>query len=204
VEDVMLKQLRPAIVSLLLLTLLNGVAYPLLVTGIAKVAFGREADGSLLPRGGSELIGQSFDDPKYFWGRPSATSPVPYNGGASSGSNLGPSNPALADAVKTRVEALRAVDSSNSSPVPVELVTTSASGLDPDVSPAAAEYQVARVARARKMSQSRVRELVGLATKQRQFGILGEPRVNVLKLNLSLDGEPSARPAEHDRLISRG
>ncbi|MEN6584966.1 MAG: potassium-transporting ATPase subunit KdpC [Sulfuricella sp.] len=187
----MLKQLRPAVVSFLVLTLITGVAYPLAVTGIAQITMPEQANGSLIVKDGkpvgSELIGQPFSDPKYFWGRPSATGPMPYNAAASSGSNQGPLNPALTDAVKGRIQALREADPGNTAPVPVDLVTASASGLDPHISPAAAEYQVQRVARLRDLSAEDVRRLVAQHTEGRQFGILGEPRVNVLKLNLALD-----------------
>jgi K+-transporting ATPase ATPase C chain len=173
------------------LTLVTGVAYPLLVTGVAQGVFARAAAGSLIERDGkivgSELIGQPFSDPKYFWSRPSATSPMPYNAGSSSGSNLGPLNPAFTDAVKTRVEALRKADPENQARVPVDLVTASASGLDPQISPAAAEYQVARVAKARGLPVDDVRRLVAEHTAGRQFGLFGEPGVNVLLLNLALD-----------------
>jgi K+-transporting ATPase ATPase C chain len=174
-------------VLLLLLTLLTGVVYPLLVTGIAKVAFANKREGSIMQAGGSELIGQPFDDPKYFWGRPSATGPVPYNAAAGSGSNLAPSNPALPELVKARIDALKAADPTNSQPIPVDLVTASASGLDPHISPAAADYQLARVARARSLSEQTVQELIARHTQRRQLGILGEARVNVLTLNLELD-----------------
>ena len=188
----MLAHLRPARISLILLTLITGVAYPLLVTGIAQIVFPHQANGSLIARDGrvvgSTLIGQLFDDPKYFWGRPSATSPHGYNAGASSGSNLGPTNPALITAVQGRVDALRAADPDNKGPVPVDLVTASGSGLDPHISPAAALYQVSRVARERKLSPDAVRALVEQHTEGRQLGFLGEPRVNVLALNLALDG----------------
>ena len=187
----MLKELRPAVMSFLLLTLLTGIAYPLLVTGIAQVTMPAKANGSLIMRDGkpvgSSLIGQSFSDPKYFWGRPSATSPMPNNAASSGGSNLGPTNPALMDAVKARVQALRDADPGNTQPVPVDLVTASASGLDPHISPAAAEYQLARVARVRNLRPDALRKLVAEHTEGRQFGILGEPRVNVLELNLALD-----------------
>jgi K+-transporting ATPase ATPase C chain len=166
------------------------------VTGIAQGIFSRQANGSLIIEhggqnsrpAGSALIGQPFDDPKYFWGRLSATSPYPYNAAASSGSNLGPTNEALVKAVKERMDALRAADPDNTSPVPVDLVTASGSGLDPQISPAAADYQVRRVARARGMNEGAVRTLVERYTEGRQFGMLGEPRVNVLRLNLALDG----------------
>jgi len=183
--------LRPAISLFVLLTAVTGVAYPLVVTGIAKVAFPEAADGSLIVKNGkpvgSALIGQNFTDPKYFWGRPSATSPMPYNASASSGSNQGPLNPALGDAVKGRIEALKAADPSNTKPVPADLVTASASGLDPHISPAAADYQVERVARARKLAPEAVRVILAQNTEGRQWGVFGEPRVNVLRLNLALD-----------------
>jgi K+-transporting ATPase ATPase C chain len=192
----MLSQLRAAVVSLGALTLVTGVAYPLLVTGIAQAAFPHQANGSLIEQGGkpvgSSLIGQSFDDPKYFWGRLSATAdangkPLPYNAGASAGSNLGPTNPALADEVKARLDALAAADPEQTAPVPVDLVTSSGSGLDPHVSRAAAEYQVHRIAKVRGMDEARVRAFVDAHTEARQLGILGEDVVNVLELNLSLD-----------------
>jgi K+-transporting ATPase ATPase C chain len=188
----MIAQLRPALTSLLLLTLITGVAYPLLVTGIAQSVFPYQANGSLIVRDGtvvgSALIGQPFDDPRYFWGRPSATGPFPYNAAASSGSNLSPTSPALVAAVQARVDALRAADPGNPAPVPVDLVTASASGLDPHVSPAAALYQASRVARARAMAPEAVRALVERHVEGRFLGMLGEPRVNVLALNLALDG----------------
>ena len=187
--------LRPALVVFVLLTLLTGVVYPLAVTGSAKVAFPAEAAGSLVVRDGkvvgSALIGQNFSDPKHFWSRPSATSPMANNAGASSGSNLGPLNPALTDAVKGRIEALRAADPGNTAPVPVDLVTASASGLDPEISVAAARYQAARVARVRGVPVESVRALIDRHTRGQWLGFLGEPRVNVLALNLALDG---ARP----------
>jgi K+-transporting ATPase ATPase C chain len=184
--------LRPALVSVIFFTLITGVAYPLVVTGIAQVIFPFQANGSLIVKDGkvvgSALIGQVFDEPKYFWGRPSATSPFGYNAGSSSGSNLSPTNPDLIKAVQGRVEALRAADPGNTAPVPVDLVTASGSGLDPHISPAAALYQVPRVARERKLAPDAVRALVERNTDGRFWGILGEPRVNVLKLNLALDG----------------
>jgi potassium-transporting ATPase KdpC subunit len=188
----MLSQLRPALMVLLLLTLVTGVAYPLLVTGIAQAVFPSQARGSLIVKDGkivgSRLIGQSFDEPKYFWSRPSATSPFADNAGASSGSNLSPTNPALIATVQGRVDALRAADPANTAPVPVDLVTASGSGLDPHISPAAALYQVSRVAKARKLDPEAVRRLVERTTEGRWLGFLGEPRVNVLELNLALDG----------------
>lgn len=185
--------LRNAFMSLLTLTFVTGIAYPLLVTGLAQLLFAHAANGSLIEPGnkqlGSELIGQPFSDPKYFWSRPSATSPFADNSASSTGSNLGPTNPALADAVKQRIEGLRAADPGNTKPVPIDLVTASGSGLDPDISPAAAAYQVARVARVRGLSMLEVEKRVADATRKRQIGFLGEPRVNVLMLNLALDGK---------------
>lgn len=187
----MLKELKPALLIFVILTLITGAAYPALVTAIAQLAFKGEANGSLIERGGktvgSRLIGQPFSDPKYFWGRASATSPMPYNAGASGGSNQGPLNPALEDAVKARIAALKAADPSQTAPIPVDLVTASGSGLDPHISPAAATYQVARVARVRGLAPEAVQQLVAAHTEGRQLGILGEPRVNVLALNLALD-----------------
>jgi len=186
-----MSELRPALVVFALLTVVTGVAYPLLVTGVGQVAFGGHANGSLVESAGrvvgSDLLGQPFSSPKYFWGRPSATGPQPYNGAVSSGSNQGPTNPALESSVRDRVAALRAADPGNDLRVPVDLVTASASGLDPDISPAAAEFQLSRVAHQRNVPAERIRELVQQATKGRTFGILGEPRVNVLELNLLLD-----------------
>ncbi|MBL8348285.1 MAG: potassium-transporting ATPase subunit KdpC [Rubrivivax sp.] len=183
--------LRPAVVLFVGLSLLTGLVYPLLVTGLAQAVFPHAANGSLFVQGGqvvgSELIGQPFADPKHFWSRPSATGPMAYNAGASSGSNLGPTNPALADAVKGRIEALRAADPGNSAPVPVDLVTASASGLDPHISRAAADYQLKRVARARNLPEADVRSLVDQHTEGRLLGFIGEARVNVLALNLALD-----------------
>ena len=182
---------RPALVLFVLLSLLTGIAYPYAITGIAALVFPREAAGSLVERDGkvvgSLLIGQSFSDPKYFWSRPSATSPMANNAVASSGSNLGPTNPALIDAVKGRVAALRSADPGNAAPVPVDLVTASASGLDPEISRAGAEYQAARVARVRGLPVERVRALVAEHSRGQWLGFLGEPRVNVLALNLALD-----------------
>src|SRR5438309_4426522 len=188
----MLVHCRAAIVSLALLVLITGIVFPVVVTVVAQVAFPRQANGSVILKNGkpvgSALIGQPFDDPKYFWGRPSATSPFPDNAGASSGSNLSPTNPDLVKAVQARVDALRAADPGNMAPVPVDLVTASGSGLDPHISPAAALYQAARVAKARKMDRDAVRELVERHTQGRWLGVFGEPRVNVLELNLALDG----------------
>lgn len=195
----MVAQLRAAVVALVVLTVITGVLYPLAVTGIAQIVFPTQANGSLIRDSqgnvrGSALIGQPFDGPTYFWGRLSATSPAPstaFNGATgtgSSGSNYGPLNPALADAVKARIDALRAADPQVALPVPVDLVTTSASGLDPHISPAAAEYQVRRVARVRGIPEDQVRALVARYTEGRDLGVLGEPRVNVLRLNLALDG----------------
>lgn len=189
--------IRPAVTLFILLSIVTGLLYPLLVTGIGQALFPKQAAGSLIERDGqrvgSRLIGQHFTDPKYFWGRPSATSPYPNNAAASGGSNLGPLNPALQQAVESRIEALRDADPGNTAPVPVDLVTASASGLDPHISPAAAEYQVARVARARGLAPEIVRKWVGQQTEDRQWGIFGEPRVNVLELNLALDQLPSEK-----------
>lgn len=191
----MLTLLRPAAVLLGLLTVLTGAVYPLAVTGAAQALFPGRANGSLLRAEGrvvgSSLVGQPFDDPRYFWGRPSATSPFPYNAAASTGSNLGPSNPALLDAVRARVAAVRVAHPEHASvPVPVDLVTTSGSGLDPDISPAAALYQTQRVARARGLPEARVRAIIEAHVEARALGVIGEPRVNVLRLNLALDELP--------------
>jgi len=181
----------PSLRMLIALSVLTGIVYPFVTWGIAQTAFPSAANGSLVQQGSktvaSTLIGQPFDDPKYFWSRPSATSPQPYNGASSSGSNLGPRNPALADAVKDRIKALRDADPTNTSPVPADLVTASASGLDPDISIAAADFQAARVAKARSLPVEAVRSLVTQNTEGRTFGLLGEPRVNVVRLNLALD-----------------
>jgi potassium-transporting ATPase KdpC subunit len=183
--------LRPAVSLFILLTAVTGVVYPLAVTGLAKVAFPEAADGSLIVKDGkpvgSSLIGQNFSDPKYFWGRPSATSPQPYNASASSGSNQGPLNPALVDAVKGRIDALKAADPDNKLPIPADLVNASASGLDPHISPEAAAYQVARVASQRHLPPADIKALVSQHTEGRQWGVFGEPRVNVLQLNIALD-----------------
>ena len=183
--------IRPAVSLLALMTILLGIVYPLVITGVAKVAFSRQAEGSLIYQNGkligSTLIGQSFSDPKYFWGRPSATSPQPYNGLASSGSNLGPLNPALLDAVKANVKALHDADPDNRQPIPVDLVTASGSGLDPEISPAGAHYQAARVARARNLALAPVEALIKTHERGRLFGLIGERRINVLELNLALD-----------------
>ncbi len=185
-------QIRPALMLLLIFTVLTGLLYPLVVTGIAQLVFPSQANGSLISSNGqtvgSSQIGQQFDDPKYFWGRLSATGPYPYNAAASSGSNLGPTNPALLDEVKARIAALKAADPANTQPIPVDLVTSSGSGLDPNISIAAALYQLPRVAKARGMSEADVRPLVDKYTQGRQLGFLGEARVNVLELNLALDG----------------
>ncbi len=183
--------IRPAVFSLLLLTVITGVIYPLCITGLAQLLFPREANGSLIVRGGypagSALIGQPFDDPRFFWGRPSATKSFPYNSAASTGSNLGPSNSELTKAVRSRIAALRAADPDNRRPIPVDLVTASGSGLDPHISPAAALYQVSRVARARGLEKGAVQDLVMAHLRNRAFGILGEPVVTVLELNMALE-----------------
>jgi len=193
----MSRLIRNALVLLLGLSVVTGILYPLVVTGLAQVLFPARSNGSLIVRdgkpAGSELIGQAFSDPKYFWGRPSATTPFANNAASSIGSNLGPTNPALKEAIKQRVDALRAADPGNAAPVPVDLVTASGSGLDPHISPAAARYQLARVARARGLSEERVANLLSKATEGRQLGVLGEPRVNVLELNLMLDGKSDLR-----------
>ncbi len=187
----MLKELKTALALLALLSVVTGGLYPLVVTGVARVILPHQASGSLIKQDGkvvgSELIGQPFSDPEYFWPRPSATGPVPYNAGASSGSNLGPLNPALEEAVRARIKALKAADPGNPLPIPVDLVTTSGSGLDPHISPAAAEYQMGRVARARGLAVDVVHARVVAHTEGRAFGVLGEPRINVLKLNLAMD-----------------
>jgi K+-transporting ATPase ATPase C chain len=187
----MFAHFRPALVSVLVFTVITGALYPLLVTGIGQLVFPRQANGSLIEADGravgSELIGQPFSDPKYFWGRSSATSPFPYHAGASSGSNQGPLNPALHEAVAGRIKALQDADPDNKQPIPVDLITASGSGLDPHISPAAAAYQIARVAKARGMTPEQVRTLVEEHTEGRQLGVLGEPRVNVLMLNLALE-----------------
>ena len=192
----MLKELKPAALMLVLLTVLTGALYPALITGLAQAVFPGQANGSLIRQNGkivgSSLIGQPFSDPAHFWGRPSATGPMPYNAAASSGSNLGPLNPALKDAVKARIDALKASDPTQTAPIPVDLVTASGSGLDPHISPAAARWQAPRIARIRGLSEAAVSKLIDAHTEGRQFGLLGEPRVNVLTLNLALDrlGKP--------------
>jgi len=190
--------IRPAVVLFLIMTVITGIAYPLVVTAIARVVFPDQAGGSLILKDGkavgSRLIGQNFSDPKYFWSRPSATSPQPYNGVASTGSNLGPLNPALTDGIKKNIDALHAADPTNQAPVPVDLVTASGSGLDPEISVAGANYQAARVARIRGLSAQTVQGLIQSHTQGRWLGVLGEPRVNVLELNLALD---ALVPAKH-------
>jgi len=185
------EQIKPAILVFIVLTIISGIIYPVVVTGIAQLFFHNKANGSLIYRNGkpvgSYLIGQQFDGPEYFWGRPSATSNVPYNASSSSGSNLGPLNPVLIDAVKTRIKALRAADPGNIDPVPVDLVTCSASGLDPHISVAGAYYQVPRISRLRGLTQGKVKEIVNKYTRGRFLGLIGEPVVNVLELNLALD-----------------
>ncbi|AIO74669.1 potassium-transporting ATPase subunit KdpC [Burkholderia multivorans] len=188
--------IRPLVVIFVVLTAVTGLAYPAVLTAFGQAVFPWQANGSLIERNGqvvgSALIGQSFDAPKYFWGRLSATSPMPYNAAGSGGSNLGPLNPSLAEQVKARIAALRDAGTGLSKPVPVDLVTASASGLDPEITPAAAAYQIERVANARHLSRETVAQLVAANTTGRQFGVLGEPRVNVLKLNLALDAAQAA------------
>jgi K+-transporting ATPase ATPase C chain len=187
----MLKHIKPALLLFVFMTLLTGVLYPLAVTGIAQLVFPKQANGSLLIENGkvqgSALIGQAFTQDKYFWGRASATAPYPYNAAASSGSNLGPTNPALIEVVNARVKTLQAAAPANKTSVPVDLVTTSGSGLDPHISLAAADYQIKRVVKARKMDEAKLRELVNAHTETRQWFLFGEPRINVLQLNLALD-----------------
>jgi K+-transporting ATPase ATPase C chain len=187
----MLKLTFQAFLLLVVLSVVTGILYPLAITGIAQIAFPKQANGSLIvvdgKTVGSSLIGQPFDDPKYFWSRPSATAPIAYNAESSGGSNLGPTNPNLTKAVQERIAALKKADPTDNAPIPVDLVTSSASGLDPHISPAAAEYQVVRVAKARRMDENDVRQLVARHTENRTLGLLGEPRVNVVELNLDLD-----------------
>jgi potassium-transporting ATPase KdpC subunit len=187
----MLRQLKPALIIFGLLTILTGLVYPFVMTGLAQVIFPYQANGSLIQKNGqvtgSTLIGQPFDDPKYFWGRISATAPYPYNAAASGGSNLGPTNPALVQEVQARIDALKQADPGNTQPIPVDLVTSSASGLDPDISPAAALYQAPRVARVRGLDVAKVNDLIAQNTQGRQLGFLGDPHVNVLALNTALD-----------------
>ena len=188
----MIKSLKAAIILFALLSVLTGVIYPSVVTGLAHLLFPKQANGSLIndrngKLTGSSLIGQPFSSPGHFWGRPSATGPFPYNAGASSGSNLGPTNPALIDAIKIRIQALKDADPDNKAPIPVDLITSSGSGLDPHISPAAAEYQISRVAKAHNIKPEILRALIDSNTEDRQWGFIGEPRVNVLTLNLSLD-----------------
>jgi K+-transporting ATPase ATPase C chain len=189
-EETMFTMIRNSLMSLLLFTVFTGLIYPLAVTGLAQVIFPSQANGSIIIKNGkpvgSSLLGQQFEDPKYFWGRLSATGPYPYNGGASSGSNLGQNNPALMTAVRARVDALRSADPGNKAKIPVDLVTASGSGLDPQISPAAAEYQLQRVAKARGFDETVVRSMVAQYTQERWLGIIGEPVVNVLVLNLAL------------------
>jgi len=186
-----MRLVRQTIVCLVILTVVTGIVYPLIVTGVAQLMFPYQANGSLIIRNGktigSSLIGQPFSSPKYFWGRPSATLPVPYNGANSSGSNLGPLNPVLIENVKTRIARLKSADPESKTDVPVDMATASGSGLDPDISPAAAEYQVSRIARERNINEFRIRELIAKYAHGRQLGVLGEPRVTVLELNLALD-----------------
>jgi K+-transporting ATPase ATPase C chain len=192
--------LRPLLVLFAALTIVTGVIYPAVVTAVSHVAFSNQANGSLIVKDGkavgSDLIGQQFDAPYYFWGRLSATSPQPYNATSSAGSNLGPTNPALLDEIKARISALHDADPSNTAAIPVDLVTSSASGLDPQISPAAAAYQIGRVAKARGLTPDAVNTLIVQNTEGRQLGVLGEPRVNVLALNLALDAaQPNFKPA---------
>jgi len=191
----MIKHFKPAVILFVLLSVLTGVIYPAVVTGLAQLLFSSQANGSLMTDNGgkptgSSLIGQPFSRPGHFWGRPSATGPFPYNAGASSGSNLGPTNPALVDTIKARIQALKAAEPDNKAPIPVDLITASGSGLDPHISPAAADYQINRVARARNLKPEKLRALVDANTESRQWGFLGEPRVNVLTLNLALSAIP--------------
>jgi K+-transporting ATPase ATPase C chain len=191
-ELTMTKHFKPAVILFVILSVLTGVIYPAVVTGLAQLLFPDQANGSLITgidgkQAGSSLIGQPFSSPGYFWGRPSATGPFPYNAGASSGSNLGPTNPALVDAVNTRIEALLAADPDNKASIPVDLITASGSGLDPHISPAAAAYQINRVAKIRNLKPEQLRALVDANTESRQWSLFGEPRVNVLSLNLALD-----------------
>lgn len=193
----MLKELKPALILFLILSFITGLLYPGLVTGIAQALFPSQANGSLIVGDGkavgSRLLGQNFADPKHFWGRPSATAPMPYNAASSGGSNQGPRNPALEDAVKARIEALKASDPTQTAPIPVDLVTASASGLDPHISVAAARWQVSRIARERSLPEATVQDLVTSHTEERQWGVFGEPRVNVLALNLALDRHTAGR-----------
>lgn len=197
----MITHMRPAISIFIVFTIVTGILYPGLVMVIAQTLFPHQANGSLIRQDqqmiGSSLIGQPFANPKYFWGRVSATSPSPYNAASSSGSNLGPTNPALTAAVQDRVNTLKQYDTSKEL-VPVDLVTASASGIDPHISPAAAEYQVARIAKSRNLSEAKLRELVAQCTQGRQFGLLGEPRVNVLELNIALDKDKSSEPPPNE------
>ncbi len=189
----MFTMIRTALMSLLVFTILTGIVYPLVVTGIAQAVFPHQANGSIIMKDGkavgSKLLGQQFEDPKYFWGRLSATTPYPYNGGSSSGSNLGPNNPDLMKAVQARIDALRTADPGNDAKIPGDLVTASASGLDPQISPAAAEYQIHRVAQARGLDEAVIRDIIARNTTGRWLGMIGEPVVNVLELNLALDGQ---------------
>ena len=192
----MISYIKPALILFTLMTLLTGVAYPLLVTGLAQLIFPQQANGSLMTDKhgntlGSKLIGQAFQDPRYFWGRPSATAPYPNNAGASGGSNLGPTNPLLIETIKARIAALQDYELNNNKPVPIDLMTASGSGIDPHISPAAAEYQLNRVALIRQINPDKLKQLIQAHTEERQWGMLGEPRVNVLTLNLALDKLPS-------------